>query len=349
MALFLHFSSYFGNLFKISLFRFEKISHMKALVLKEKHQALEYKDVETPSPKEEEVLVDIKAAALNHRDVWITKGLYPGLKFPCILGSDGAGLLDGKAVIINPSSNWGNNPSFQNKDYKILGLPDDGTFAEKVCVPRNKVYPKPEHLSMEEAAALPLAGLTAYRALFSRGKVKQKDKVLINGVGGGVALFACQFAIATGADVYVTSSQASKIEKAIELGAKGGANYTSPDWVEQFQKNIGGFDLIIDSAGGGGFNNLVKLANFGGRIVLYGATRGIITELNPRIVFWKQLSILGSTMGNDEEFKDMLDFVDLYQMRPVIDEIFDIQDGNVAFEKMDKGLQFGKLVLRIDN
>lgn len=319
---------------------------MKALVLNEVGQALEYKDVPNPVEKDDWVVVKMTAGALNHRDVWITKGMYPGIRPNVILGSDGVGIYDDREVIINPNHNWGNNPRVQGKDYHILGLPTNGTFAEKVLVHKSKIRPKPRHLSSEEAAALPLGGMTAYRALFTKCQLKKGERVLISGVGGGVALFAFQFAVAAGAEVWVTSGSEWKIDKAMKMGAAGGINYKSADW-KAFGKQTGGFDVIIDSAGGDGFSNLVKLANPGGRICFYGGTRGKISNLNPQIIFWKQLSIFGSTMGTDEEFMDMVDFVDEHGIVPVIDSVYQLKDGNDAFMRMDKGLQFGKIVLKV--
>ncbi len=319
---------------------------MKALVLEDVGQALRIKEMDSPAEKEGYVNVRIKAGALNHRDVWITKGMYPGIRPNVILGSDGAGILDGREVIINPNHDWGDNPRVQSKDYHILGLPTNGTFAEEVQVRSDKVFPKPRHLSIEHAAALPLGGMTAYRALFTKCGLRKGERVLISGVGGGVALFAFQFAVAVGAEVWVTSGTEWKIEKAIKMGAAGGINYKNADW-KSFGKETGGFDVIIDSAGGDGFMNLVKIANPGGRICFYGGTRGNITSLNPQIIFWKQLSIFGSTMGSDEEFRDMIDFVDEHQISPIIDSVYNLEDANDAFKRMEKGLQFGKIVLNV--
>ncbi len=319
---------------------------MKALVLNEIGIALDYAEVEIPTVGDG-ILVDIKAAALNHRDVWITKGMYPGIQVPVILGSDGAGIYDGKEVIINPNHNWGENENFQASDYHILGLPTNGTFAEKVMVGKDKIRDKPPHLSMEEAAALPLGGMTAFRALFTKCNAKKGDRVLISGVGGGVALFAFQFAVAAGCEVWVTSGKDSKIEKAVEMGAAGGLNYKEADW-KAFGKKTGGFDVIIDSAGGDGFANLVKLANPGARICFYGGTRGNISKLNPQLIFWKQISIFGSTMGSDSEFNKMVDFVAAHKIVPVVDSVYSLEDGNEALERMDAGLQFGKIVLKIN-
>jgi NADPH:quinone reductase-like Zn-dependent oxidoreductase len=317
---------------------------MKALVLKAKGQLPVYEDVADPDPKGK-VLVTLKASALNHRDVWITRGLYPGLRFPIIPGSDGAGLMDGKPVLINPSHAWGENERYQGTSYRILGLPEDGTFAEQIAVHRDYLHEIPTHLSFEEAASLPLAGLTAYRALVSRAKVSTADRVFINGIGGGVAMFAFQFALAMGCKVYVSSGIERKIDKAIEMGAAGGINYKKGDWAKTLLEEAGsGFDVIIDGAGGQGFGNLIKIANPGARIAIYGGTMGAIEKLNTQQLFWKQLSILGSTMGSPADFKLMLDFVAKKEIHPVIDKVFDLADGSSGFTRMDEGQQLGKIV-----
>lgn len=331
---------------------------MKALVLEGLNQPLAIKDVETPSLLPDEVLVNVKAAAFNHRDNWIQVGLYAGIKYPIIMGSDGAGIVShvgenvdkswlNKEVIINPGNYWGNTEKYQSKDFRITGLPEDGTFAEYVKVKAINLYPKPAHLSFEEAAAIPLGGVTAFRALFSRAAAQSKEKVLINGVGGGVALFALQYAVAEGCEVYVTSGSDEKIEKAKFLGAYGGVNYRTSSWVNDLKELAGGFDVIVESAAGEGFKDLVELANPGGRIVFYGATRGTIKELDPRRIFWKQLSILGSTMGSKHDFENMLNFIDQHKLLPVVDKVFDFADANEALDRMKKSEQFGKIVLKI--
>lgn len=323
---------------------------MKALVLAGKNEPLMFEEVEKPLPTEGgEILVKIKAAALNHRDVWIQKGQYAGIVYPIILGSDGAGILEDtqEEVIINAALLWGDNPKGQGKNFKILGLPDNGTFAEYVKVPKENIYKKPKHLSFEQAAALPLAGVTAYRALFTRAALKSGERVLISGVGGGVALFAMQYAIAAGCEVWVTSGDDNKIAKAVSLGAKGGINYKNPTWAKDLLTNAGNpFDVIVDSSISDSFHEFVNLCNVGGRITIYGATTlGTINNINPRPFFWKQLSLLGSTMGSPDDFSKMVKFISKHKIIPVVDEVFPLRDGNAALKKMDEGKQFGKLVL----
>ena len=213
---------------------------MRAVQLSAVNQ-LNVVDVADPKPGPGEAVVAVRAAALNHRDVWIKSGQYAGLKWPCRPGSDGAGeVIDlgegvdpawrGREVLIYPSLDWGTDERAQAATFTILGLPRDGTLAERIVIPVSQLTPKPAHLSWTEAAALPLAGLTAYRALFSRAKLQQGERVLVSGIGGGVALFALQFAVAVGAEAWVTSSSADKIARAAKLGAKGGFDYRDPDW-----------------------------------------------------------------------------------------------------------------------
>lgn len=331
---------------------------MKAIVLEAADQPLIWKDVEKPTLEAGEVLVEIKAAALNRRDWWITQGKYAGIKYPSILGSDGSGVVAevgadvdqswmGKEVIINPGNNWGGHPEYQQKEFKILGLPDDGTFAEYVKTGAEYLYPKPAHLTWEQAAAIPLAGLTAYRALFTKGKAKKGDKVLIVGVGAGTGSFALQFALAAGCQVFVTSGSGEKIEAAKVLGAAAGVSYKAQDWAEQLKHLAGGFDVIIDSALGEGFAKLLDLCNPGARIVFFGGTAGNLPELNARKIFWKQLSLLGTTMGTQEDFKAMLHLINDHKIIPVVDEVFPLAKAEQAVRKMDNSAQFGKIVLKV--
>ena len=315
-----------------------------------------YADVPDPQPREGEVLVELRAAALNHRDVWIKQGKYAGLRFPCVVGSDGSGVVVaagsgsdaawvGREVLIYPGIGWGASPRAQADSFEILGLPRDGTLAERVAVPAAQVAHKPAHLGWEEAAALPLAGLTAWRALVSRAGVMPGDRVLVTGIGGGVALFALQFAVALGNEVWVTSGSADKIGRAVALGARGGFRYDLPDWASEARAK-GPFDVIIDGAGGADFATLVDLAAPGCRLSLYGATRGNPPEIVLRRIFWKQLSILGSTMGSPDDWAAMLRFVDLHRLVPIVSDVFPFERAADAFALMERGGQFGKIVVR---
>jgi NADPH:quinone reductase-like Zn-dependent oxidoreductase len=305
-----------------------------------------------------EAVVELSAASLNRRDLWIKLGQYAGLKYPCIPGSDGAGVVTsvgpgadaswtGRRVVVNPSFDWGPSEKAQGPAFSILGLPRDGTLAAKVAVPALQLFPKPEHLSMEEAAALPLSGLTAWRALMSRAKLGSGEKVLITGIGSGVALFALQFAVAVGAEVWVTSSSDDKVARAVKLGARGGFRYDREGWAAAASKESGLFDVIIDSAGGPGFGNLLELAVPGGRIAFFGATRGSVPELALRRVFWKQISLLGSTMGSPSDWSAMMAFVTARGLKPVISDVFPLERGVEAFDLMERGGQFGKIVVRL--
>lgn len=315
-------------------------------------------NVADPVPAAGEVVVTLKAAALNHRDAWIKQGQYAGLKFPCIPGSDGAGIVTavgpgadaswiGREVIINPSFDWGSSEHAQGPKFSILGLPRDGTLAEKIAVPAGQLAPKPAHLSWEEAAALPLTGLTAYRAVFSRAQLKPDEKILLTGIGGGAALFALQFAIAHGSEVWVTSSSAEKIARAVSLGAAGGFNYNETGWTAAAAKAPGLFDVIIDSAGGPGFEQLLDLTAPGGRVAFFGATRGNPPVLPMRKVFWRQISLLGSTMGSPSDWRQMTEFVALHHLKPVVSDVFPLERAGEAFALMERGGQFGKIVLRV--
>lgn len=329
---------------------------MKALVLYQ--EGLKIEEIPTPQPDSHQVLVKISFAALNHRDQWIKIGQYAKIQLPAILGSDGCGeivavgsgennYLLHKKVIINPNIGWGENPSYQDKNYQILGMPTQGTLAEYVCVAKDRIVLKPEYLTEEEAAALPLAGLTAYNALFNKGKASKGKNVLISGVGGGVAQFAFQFAVAAGCNVYVSSSKKDIISRCKKLGATEGTDYRDKENMKQMASQAGGFDIIIDSAGGDGMNDLLAYLKPCGRYVFYGATKGLPSSLNLRMIFWNHLQVLGSTMGSDVDFNNMVDFCNNHALHPIIDTVIDWHDGTAAFDRMASGSQFGKIVLAI--
>jgi NADPH:quinone reductase-like Zn-dependent oxidoreductase len=336
---------------------------MKAIVLRAigEPENLRLEEVPTPKAGPNEVLVRLKAAALNHRDVWIRTGRYAGIKLPIILGSDGAGeiaevgegvatSLKGTAVVIYPAFSWGSNEAAPGPAFKILGLPDNGTYAEFVVVPAAHAFPKPTSLSFEEAAAVPLAALTAYRAIATRARVQAGESVLVTGIGGGVALFALQIALKLGARVFVTSSSDAKLDRAREIGASGGANYRKPDWAQEIRTMCGGagVDVIIDSAGGETFDKAIEIARPGGRVVTYGATTGPARQLEIRRIFWKQLNVLGTTMGTAREFEAVVGLYNTEGLRPIVDQIFPMADAAAAHGRMEHSEQFGKIVLKID-
>ena len=330
---------------------------MKAIVLQ---RSLDSKVhlVELPKPvcQPNEVLIRIKAAALNHRDEWCRKGLYPNIQDGIVLGSDGAGIVEqigtgvdsqllGQEVMLNPALHWGENERAQGKNFEIIGMPRNGTFAEYVVVPADRVFPKPYHLSWEEAAALPLAGLTAYRAVAVQGKLKAGDQVLVTGIGGGVAQFAAQFVLALGAKLFVSSSSREKRSAALALGASDAFDYSVDNWSAAALESSGGMDLIVDGASGDTLSQLMNIAKPGGRLVFYGSTRGNPPQLEARKLFWNQLQLIGTTMGTDQDFSEMLALVDSLQLRPRIDAVFPLKDAGLALDRLKEGLQFGKIVL----
>jgi NADPH:quinone reductase-like Zn-dependent oxidoreductase len=322
---------------------------------------LKYEDVDTPEPGEGEVVVKLHAAALNRRDVFITYGQYPGAKpdaLPVVLGSDGSGEVEavgngvnepdiGSEVVINPALFWGDDIRISGKEYRILGLPEDGTYAEYIKIPADHVYPKPRNLSHEEAAAIPLAALTAYRALVTRGEVKSGDTVVVPGIGGGVATFLVQMAVALGARVFVTSGSDEKIEFAKGLGAEGGMNYNVENWGKELRSMTGSVDLSVDSIGGEVFDTLLSIAKPGGRIVTFGATAGPVPKVVMPKVFLKQIDILGTAMGSPPEFAAMLELYEKHDLKPVINETFELKDAAAAQKHMEEGAGIGKIVLRI--
>ena len=313
-------------------------------------------DVARPEPAAGEVLVRLRAAAFNRRDVFIAQGLYPGIALPVTLGSDGAGIVEsagspgplspGDEVLINPMLDWGADQRVWSASASILGMPHAGTFANFVTVPAENVYRKPRALSMEEAAALPLAGLTAYRAMFARGEVRAGETVLLPGIGGGVQTFALLFAKHAGARTIVTSGSDEKLRRAKELGADETINYVqTPDW-HKAVRALGPVDLVVDSSGGDTLNKAVGAVRPGGRIVVYGGTRPESTlRLFP--VFWNHVDIRGTSMGSPADFAGMLELFEGGALRPAIDRVYPLDDVVEAALRMQSAGQFGKIVLRI--
>src|SRR5215213_8974731 len=336
---------------------------MKALVLHDigGPDKLSYEDAHDPEPGSGETVVRLHAAALNRRDVFVTRGQYPGARpeaLPVILGSDGSGEVvvrgdgasgpdEGTEVAINPALYWGDDPQKPGKEYRILGLPDDGTFAQLVRVPAENVFPKPSHLSHEEAAAIPLGALTAYRALVTRGGVQEGETVVVPGIGSGVATFVVQMAAALGARVFVTSGSDEKIERAKEIGAEGGVNYNSEDWSKELKSMTGGVDLSVDSIGGEVFNTLIQLAKPGSRIVIFGATAGPAQKAMTISIALKNLDVFGTAMGTTQEFGDMLQFYEEHELHPIINETFPLEEATTAQQHMEEGKGIGKIVLTI--
>jgi NADPH:quinone reductase-like Zn-dependent oxidoreductase len=313
-------------------------------------------DVPLPQPAAGEVRVRLRTAALNHRDLHMFN-FEP--EQPCTLGSDGAGVVEavgegvttwapGAEVIVNPALKWGDREDCYGPGWSILGWPRDGTLAEAIVLPAECLYPKPAHLSFEEAAALPLAGLTAYRALVPRARLVAGETVLVHGIGGGVALFVLQFARALGARVMATSTADDKLERARALGAEQGVNSRTADWVAAAREWTGGagVDVAVDSLGGEYFARSLEALRLGGRLVTFGRTVDSQSTINLRLLFWNQLTLLGSTMGSPADFAGMLALVNAHKIRPVIDSVWPLDDGCHAFERLAQGKQFGKIVVR---
>jgi NADPH:quinone reductase-like Zn-dependent oxidoreductase len=334
---------------------------MRAIVLREigGPANLHLEDVDAPVAGAGEILVKVRRAAFNRRDVFITQGLYPGIVFPVIPGSDGCGVVAalgagaegpavGTSVVIDPMLGWGDDPRVWRPDSSILGMPHPGTFAEYVAVPAENVFAKPARLTDEQAAAIPLGGLTAYRAVFTRGACTADDVVLIPGIGGGVQTFVLLFAKMAGARTIVTSSSDAKLAAAKALGADVGINYTtSENWSKEARAASGGGPtLIVDSAGGETFAKALDIARPGARAVVYGGTTGN-ANVRPFSVFWKQLDIRGTSMGSPADFRAMLRVFAETSLEPAVGEVVALEDVPAAAQRLLDGATFGKVVVRV--
>jgi len=307
---------------------------------------LVHESVTDPVAAPGEVLVELRHAALNRRDVLVCRGVYP-FPLPLVPGSDGAGVRrdTGEEVVIYPAFGWGDREDVHGPDFEILGGPRDGTYAELVAVPAANVFPKPSRLTWEESAALPLAGLTAYRALFSRGGLRAGETVLVQGAGSGVSTFAVQLAAQAGARVLVTSSSRDKIERSCALGAAAGVDYTAGDWVAEV-KELGGADLVIDSVGSTWQQSLDCLRP-GGRVVVFGATGGTEATLGVRPFYFGQWSLLGTMMGSPADFAGLLGALESGSWRPVVDTVLPLAEASSALEQLESGRHYGKIVLAV--
>lgn len=343
---------------------------MKAVVLREHgdSKCLKIEDVAEPKPQKNEVVVRLHSAALNHLDIWVRKGLRgQKLKMPHILGSDGAGVVVdtgtdthgfniGDAVILNPGLSCGcceycrRGEQSECTSFGIIGMSRPGTFAEKIAVPFENVYLKPAYLDFQEAAALPLAYLTAWRMLMTRGGLKAGETVLIHGIGGGVAIACLQLARLANARVIVSSSSNKKNEKACKMGADFAINYSTCDNVSKTIMELTdgrGVDLIADTVGAATLPVDIEVARRGGRIVLCGVTSGPTCQANLQSLYWNQLTISGSTLGSYEDFRQMLMAVKAAKLRPIIDSVEPFENIKEATDKMERGQQHGKIVLSI--
>jgi NADPH:quinone reductase-like Zn-dependent oxidoreductase len=305
-------------------------------------EVLRYEEAPDPEPRDGEVLVELRAASLNHLDVWIRKGL-PSVPKPRILGADGAGVIAGtdERVVINPGI-------LEDGAMHIVGETRDGTHAELIAVPRDYVHPIPGDLTFEEAAAFPLVFETAYRMLVPRARLQEGEWVLVWGIGGGVATAALSIAKALGAHVVVTSSSDEKLERAKELGADAVVNHATGDVVATVKEVTGGgAHVVVDDVGEATWKRTLDAARPEGRVVVCGATTGPNPPAALHRLWWKQLSVLGSTMGTPDDFRGVLDLMDAGKARPVVDRVYPLAEARAAHERLEAGDQLGKIVLSI--
>ncbi|MBW3592761.1 MAG: zinc-binding dehydrogenase [Actinobacteria bacterium] len=309
-------------------------------------------EVDDPEPADDEVLVRLHAASLNHLDLWLRRGL-PSVPKPRILGADGAGVVEalGEAVAggerLRPGMRVVLNPGLDDGS-RILGEHLDGTHAELIAVPAANVHPIPDGLAFEEAAAFPLVFVTAYRMLVTKARLGAGEWVLVWGIGAGVATAAFGIAKALGARVAVTSTSDGKLERARELGADV-AIRTDADVADQVKRATGGrgVDVVVEHVGEATWRTSLQAARREGRIVVCGATSGANPPANLHRIFWKQLAVYGSTMGTAADFAGVFDLVVSGRARPIVDRVFALEDTAEAHEYLESGRQFGKVVLRI--
>jgi zinc-binding alcohol dehydrogenase/oxidoreductase len=312
-------------------------------------EVLRLDEVEDPVAGPGEVLIRLKAASLNHLDIWLRQGL-PSVPKPRILGADGAGVVEalgdgvdgfelGQRVVLNPGLRNG---------AEIVGEHRDGTHAELIAIPRENVHPIPEELSFEEAAAFPLVYETAYRMLVTRAGLREGEWVLVWGIGSGVGSAAFLIAKALGAKVVVTSSDDGKLERARELGADETVNHESGDVVSVVKEATeGGAHVVVEHVGEATWKSSLQVARTGGRIAVCGATSGPNPPANLHRIFWKQLSILGSTMGTAEDFAGVYELVASGRVKPLVDRVFPLEEAAEAHRHLESGKQFGKVVLTV--
>jgi NADPH:quinone reductase-like Zn-dependent oxidoreductase len=313
-------------------------------------EVLRYEDAPDPVPGTGQVLIELRAASLNHLDVWIRKGL-PSVPKPRILGADGAGVVvsgdgfePGERVVINPALDHGDGR------ITVLGEHTDGTHAELIAVPREQVYPLPDALDFETAAAFPLVFETAYRMLVTKAAVRPGEWVLVWGIGGGVSTATLAIAKALGARVVVTSANEEKLARARELGAEAAFNHETDDVVAGVKDvSGGGAHVVIEHVGEATWKRSLDAARPGGRICVCGATTGPNPPANLHRIWWKQLIVYGSTMGSKDDFEAVYELVKSGRAKPVVDAVFPLAETAAAHERLEAGEQLGKIVLRIPN
>jgi len=297
------------------------------------------------------VTVALRASALNWHDVLVRQGRYRS-PLPHIIGADGAGVRTdtGEHVVVLPSLNWGDRDEAPSSGWEILGDYSPGTYAELVSVPTDCLAPKPARLSWSEAAALPLVGVTTYRALFARGRLRAGESMLVVGAGGGIATMAIALAVAAGASIAVTSSSTDTIERAVSTGATGGVLGPSLFAVQHaraLSPGNAGFDLVLDPVGR--WSESVRALRPGGRLVVLGANAAQTAEMDIRSFYFGQFDLLGTTMGSGRDFAGLLDMIDRCPVRaPVIDREFPLDRAAEAHDYLERGRTFGKCVLTHD-
>ena len=304
-------------------------------------EVLRYEEVPDPEAGPDDVLVELRAASLNHLDLWIRKGL-PSVPKPRILGADGAGVVAGteERVVINPGIE-------HDGRITVVGEHSDGTHAELIAVPRSQVYPIPDDLTFEEAAAFPLVFETAYRMLATKARLAEGEWILIWGIGGGVATASLAIAKALGARAVVTSSSDAKLARARELGADATINHESEDVVAAVKEVTGGgAHVVVDDVGEATWAKSLNAARADGRICVCGATTGPNPPAQLHRIWWKQLTVYGSTMGTREDFEGAYDLV-AAGAKPVIDTVFPLAEARAAHERLEAGEQLGKILLAI--
>jgi NADPH:quinone reductase-like Zn-dependent oxidoreductase len=306
-------------------------------------EVLRYEDAPDPEPEAGEVLVRLHAASLNHLDLWIRKGL-PSVPKPRILGADGAGIREdtGERVVVNPGLEHGDTIT-------VVGEHMDGTHAELVAIPEANVYSLPDDISFEEAAAFPLVFETAYRLLVTKAGLSEGEWVLLWGIGSGVATAGLAIAKALGARALVTSSSDEKLERARQLGADAAVNHTDGDVVAAAKEATGraGVDVVLEHVGEATWARSLQAARPGGRIAVCGATSGANPPAALHRIWWKQLTIYGSTMGTKEDFEGAFELVKSGRAKPVIDLVLPLAEARAGHERMEAGEQFGKIVFEV--
>lgn len=356
---------------KFDIPRFTKalVLRKSAAVQKPVYNDAKVESREIPSLRPSEVLVKVGAAAFNHRELWIRKGMYPNIAFGSIFGADGAGVVvaSGRSkdsllnsrVFMSPMVGWEKSlDGPESPKFGVVGgvaYPPLGYFANYVVVDRSLVIKSASHLDDVHMAAWPLAGLTAWRAITTCASVQAGQNILITGIGGGVALLALQLCVAKGAHVYVTSGSQEKINKAIVLGAEGGANYKDDDWPAQLSQaleNVRGkgavFDSVIDSGGGDIMSQVSRCLKRGGKVVCYGMTADPKITFTMREVMRNQ-HLIGTMMGSLQDMRDATAFLEEHRIVPVVSHVLEgLESAEEGFEILKKGDQFGKVVIRIE-